>query len=117
MPNTPNLEREPALTIGEMFAKKKMIQPAIAAAVAIIAGVFNLTVGDAMVENLTTVIMFAAAIYAALSANQEKKKLATDQAKETRETVYSPATVKRIANEAAVTGDATIEPPPGNGKR
>lgn len=35
----------------------------------------------------------------------------------TREQVYSPATTARIANEAAVTGDATISPPPANGKK
>lgn len=30
----------------------------------------------------------------------------------TREQVYSPATTQRIANKAAQTGDATIDPPP-----
>ena len=30
----------------------------------------------------------------------------------TRSKVYSPASAQRVANEAAVTGDATIAPPP-----
>ena len=116
MPNTPNMDREPALTIGEIFSKKKLIQPAIAAAVAIIAGIFNLAIGDAMVDNLTTVVMFAAMIWAALGANREQKQLATKQAEETREAVYAPATTKRLVQEASVTGDATIPKPPGSDK-
>ena len=113
MPNTPNMEREPALTIGDIFAKKILIQPVIAAAVAIIAGALNLTVGDAMVDNLTTVVMFAAMIWAALGANREQKQLATKQAEETRVAVYAPATTKRLVREAAQTGDASIPDPPG----
>lgn len=35
----------------------------------------------------------------------------------TRSRVYSPSTTQTLANEAAVTGNATIAPPPGNGKR
>lgn len=34
----------------------------------------------------------------------------------TRGQVYSPSTVQRIANQAVETGDATIDPPPANGK-
>lgn len=114
--NTPNMDREPALTIGEIFSKKKLIQPAIAAAVAIIAGIFNLTVGDALVDNLTTVIMFAAMIWAALGANREHAQKSTEQAAETREAVYSPATTKRLVNEAARTGRNKVDPSPAGGK-
>lgn len=111
-PNTPNMEREPALTIGEMFASKPLIKPVIAAAVAVIAGLLNLTVGEGTIENLTTLVMFAAMVYAPIAAKREQAKLATEQAAETREAVYSPATAKKLVQEAAVTGDATIAPPP-----
>ncbi len=113
MPNTPNYEREPALTIGEIFANKTLIRPAIAAAVAIIAGLFNLAVGDSTVDNITTVVMFAAMLYAPIAANREQKDLATEQAKETREKVFAPSTVKEIARESAATGIAQVPPPPG----
>lgn len=112
MPNTPNYEREPALTIGEIFANKTLIRPAIAAAVAIAAGLFNLTIGNETVDNLTTVVMFAAMLYAPIAANREQKNLATEQAKETREKVYAPATVKRIARESAEAGEPMVDPPP-----
>ena len=35
----------------------------------------------------------------------------------TRHNVYAPDTVQRAMNSAAQTGDATIAPPPANGKR
>lgn len=113
MPNTPNYEREPALTIGEIFANKTLIRPAIAAAVAIIAGLFSLTVADSMVDNITTVIMFAAMIYTPFAAKREQANLAKEQAKETREKVFAPSTVKEIARESAATGIAQVPPPPG----
>ena len=113
MPNTPNMEREPAITIGEVFASKQMLRTYVAAAVAIIAAGFNLTVGDATVDNITTIIMFAAMVYAPIAAKREQAKLAEDQAAETRDAVFAPATVKRIVREAAATGDATIPEPPG----
>lgn len=34
-----------------------------------------------------------------------------------RQSVFAPDTVQRIANESAVTGDATIPKPPANGKK
>lgn len=116
MPNTPNMEREPALTIGEVFASKQMLRTYVASAVALIAAGFNLTVGDATVDNITTIIMFAAMVYAPIAAKREQAKLAEEQAAETRESVFAPATVKEIAREAAVTGDANVPDPPGNGK-
>lgn len=106
-------QTEPALTIGEVFASKQLLRTYVAAAVAIIAGVFNMTIGDAMIDNITTIIMFAAMIYAPIAAKREQANLAKEQAVETREAVYAPATVKEIAREAAETGDATVPAPPG----
>src|SRR5690554_742001 len=115
--NTPtiqDMQKEPALTIGEIFANKTLIKPAIAAVVAIIAGLFNLTLGDGTVDNITTVIMFAAMVYAPIAANREQAQLATDQAKETRSAVYSPATTKRLVDRAARTSQPV---PVMDGKR
>lgn len=112
MPNTPNMEREPARTIGEIFADKVLLKPVIASMVALVAGAFNLTVEVAVVDNLTTVVVFLAVVYGALGAQLDQKRLALEQAEETREAVYAPSTVKEIAASAAVTGDATIPAPP-----
>lgn len=120
MPNTPNYEREPALTVGEIFANKALVRPIIAATVATIAGVVSLfigdgtviTAGDDVIENLTTLVMFGAIAYTPIAAKREQAKLAKEQAEKTREKVYAPATVKRIARRAATTQNPSIEPPP-----
>lgn len=120
MPNTPNMEREPALTIGEIFASKALIKPIIAAAVAVIAGIVSLfigdgttiTAGDDVIENLATLVMFAAMVYAPWAAKREQANLATDQAKATREAVYSPSSVKEIARASADAREPRVPPPP-----
>lgn len=113
---TQDMEKEPARTIGEIFAKKTLIQPVIAAAVAVVAGVMNLTIGDGVVDNITTLVMFAAMLWAPISANREQAKIAQEQAEETRSAVYSPATTKRLVNRAVRTGQPVpvmdgIDPP------
>ena len=107
------MEREPALTIGEIFANKTLIRTVIASAVAIVAGLFKITVADGVVDDITTLVMFAAMFYAPFAAKREQAQLAKEQASETREAVYAPATVKEIAAKAAVTHDPTIPAPPG----
>lgn len=111
-PTIKDMEREPARTIGEIFASKKLIQPVIAAAVAIIAGVMNLTIGEGVVDDITTLVMFAAVLWAPVSANREQARLAKEQAAETRSAVFSPATTKRLVARAARTGNAAVTPPP-----
>lgn len=111
-PTTQDMEREPARTIGEIFASKKLIQPVIAAAVAIVTGLLKVTIADGLVEDLTTLVMFGAMFYAPIAANREQANLAKEQADETRSAVYSPATTKRLVARAARTGNETVAPPP-----
>lgn len=111
-PTIQDMEKEPALTIGEIFGSKTMIQPVISALVVILAGILKFTVADDLVDNLTTIVIFVGAIWGAVGANREQKKLAEAQAKETRSAVYSPATTKRLVNRAAKTGNPDIGSPP-----
>lgn len=107
-------ETEPARQIGEIFANKVMIQPIVAAVVALLAQAFSFTVDNTVVDNITLVVTFTAMIYAAWSANREQSQKARAQAEETRNAVYAPATVQRIAEKAAATGVPDVDPPPAD---
>lgn len=111
-PTTQDMEKEPALTIGEIFANKTLIRTAIASAVAIVAGLFKITVADGVVDDITTLVMFVAMFYAPIAAKREQAQLAKEQAAETRSAVFSPATTKRLVARAARTGNAAVTPPP-----
>lgn len=103
---------EPARSIGAIFADKKLIRTTVAAGVALVAGLLNQTVGDDVVEQITTIVLFLAILWMPIQAQREKAAQNHKQATVTREAVYAPATVVRIAERAALTGDPVVEPPP-----
>ena len=105
---------EPARTIGETFASKAMLRTYVSATVAVVAGALNKTVSDAMVDNITLIVMFLAMATTAIIAKLEQRKLAKAQAEETRDAVYSPATVDKLVEKAAETQQPDVPPPPGD---
>lgn len=101
VPGNTDMAEEPAMTIGDIFANKTMIQPAIAALVAVISGLTGWIVADDVVSNLTYLVTFGAVIWTAVSAQATARRRAFDQARVTREAVYAPQTVADIVDDAA----------------
>lgn len=116
-PPTGPYAEEPALEIGNLFAMQKVLQPVIAAAVGVVALIIGAAVDAALVEQLSLLAAAASLAWSAWSAQRASRKQAAAQAKATREVVYSPRTVQKIANESAVTGVAVVAPPPGDKNR
>jgi hypothetical protein len=113
LPDEPGMATEPAVTIGEVFANKAVIQPAIAAVVSIAAGIFKFTADTSdLVDQLTTLVLFLGIVWGALSAQWEARRRAKEQALVTREAVYAPATVEAIAHEQYVAGLPPTEAQP-----
>lgn len=113
MPRDTRMASEPAATIGDVFASKAMLQPIVAAALAIVARITGMVVDDALVSDITTMVMFAAMVWAAVSAQVIASRRAKEQAAVTRESVYSPQTVARIAMEASTRrGVDIVDVPP-----
>lgn len=110
--NTVEREHEPARAIGEIFANKAMLRTYVAAFVAIVSGALSVTISDAMIDSITLVAMFAAMAWGPIAAQLDHRKIAKAQAEETRDAVYSPATVKEIAREAAATRSPDVPEPP-----
>ena len=108
IPANPALAKEPALEIGKVFASKAMLQPIVAAALAIVARITGMVVDDELISDITTMVMFGAMIWAAVSAQVIASRRAKEQAAVTREAVYSPQTVARIAMEASTRGGVDI---------
>jgi hypothetical protein len=111
IPADTDMALEPAMTIGSIFANKAMLQPVIAAGVAIISTTFKLTADDpsTLVDQITTIVMFLSMFWTAASAQWEARKRAFAQAETTREVVYAPQTVHTLVEEAATA--AVLEAP------
>ena len=99
MTTTPDFEREPALTIGNIFANKAMIKTYVAAILGIVATGTRFVADDALIENIATVVQLAAVILTPFVAQYENGERAEQQAKATREAVYAPETVQAIVEE------------------
>ena len=112
LPTTGPMATEPARTIAQTFADKVLIKTAVAAIVALASAVLKFTVADDLVENITTIIMFAAIVITPLLANKEQGDLAKKQGEDTRAAVYAPATVARIADQQYEAGLPPVEPQP-----
>lgn len=110
VPVDPVMAQEPAREIGDIFANKALVQPAIAAVVGVVAMTFKIAVDDALVDNLTTIVTFAAFVWAALAGQQEARDRAIAQAEQTRDVVYAPSTVADVVSDAARAGRADIQP-------
>lgn len=109
---TPDMAQEPALTLGELFASKAMIKTYVAAILGLVATVLKFAVTDQMVDDIATVVQLVAIVAAPVMAQLENKQRALKQGEVTREAVYAPATVQRLVETAAATGDPTVPPPP-----
>ena len=113
VPENSKMATEPAMTIGKVFADKKLIQPAVAAAVALIASLTGWAADSDVVTNLTTLITFASVVWSITTAQLAVKSRAMAQAAETREAVYAPETVAQIvASSTPEVVDAVIIAPP-----
>lgn len=110
VPTNDAMALEPAKTIGNMMADKAMIRPLIAAGVAIVAQAFRLTLDDALVDNITTIVTTLSVLYAAWSAQHEAAARAREQAEKTRAAVWAPASVADVVTDAASVGDAHVRP-------
>jgi hypothetical protein len=113
--NTNDLQTEPALTLGDIFANKALLKTYVAAAIGIISLVLNRTVADATVEDITQIVYLASLFVTPFVAQFENGQRAKEQAAVTREAVYSPATTEALVRDAAVTGDPVVPAPPADG--
>lgn len=113
VPMNDAMASEPARTIGQMFADKVMVKTLVAAIIGIVALAFKVTVDDAMVDNITTVITLGSIVLSGVFAQYDAKKRAVAQAEQTRDAVYSPNTVATIvAAEQPKEVDAVVIPAP-----
>lgn len=101
VPANTDMAEEPAMTIGDIFANKTLIQPMIAAAVALVSGITGYVAEDDLVSNITTLIAGLAILWTAVSAQMTAANRAREQARVTREAVYAPQTVADIVDDAA----------------
>jgi uncharacterized membrane protein (DUF4010 family) len=99
VPADPDMAEEPALTIGELFANKAMVQPVVAAALAVMASITGWVADDEVVTNVTTLVTFAAIVWGVISAQITASRRAMQQAKQTREAVYAPETVASLVSQ------------------
>lgn len=112
LPVSGPMATEPAKTIAQTFADRVMVKTIVAAIVAVVAGLLKVTVADDLVDNITTIVLFVAPMVLALIANMEQSGLAKEQGNVTREAVYSPATVAKIADKNYEAGLPPVEPQP-----
>lgn len=101
---------EPARTIGGLFAARKLIQPVIAALVAVIAMGFGVIASSELVDNLTTIVTFGAVVYGMWSAQRGASQQAKQQAEATRAAVYSPVSAAAIARGEPVLPVKALDP-------
>lgn len=99
VPDDDEMAMEPAVTIGKLFASKALLRTYIAALVGIVAGILKVTVDDEFIDNLSTAVLFTWPFVMAAFAKLDQWMLAHAQAKRTREAVYAPETVRRIAEQ------------------
>ena len=94
---------EPARTIGSKFADAQYVKTLITAIVAVIGAIapqLITSLNDTVQNSITTIIVALAGIYLTTTA----KQVPIRQAEETRDAVYSPASVQSIGTKAAKTG-------------
>ncbi|MBA2290505.1 MAG: hypothetical protein H0V98_08995 [Chloroflexia bacterium] len=85
---------------------------AFVAAVLRILVVFGTTIAPGLEDNIVTVVMFLVPTIGGVWTNRTLRSQATDQAAETREAVYSPATVREERYEAFDQGKLARPPTP-----
>ena len=107
-----NMSTEPARTLGDIFANKAMIKTFILAFAGIVAALFKVSVDDAFIDNIVTLIMYGSMIGTALMAQWENRQRAKEQAEATRSAVFAPATTEALVKQAAATGVPEVPPPP-----
>lgn len=113
VPMDEEMAKEPALTIGQIFADKVMVKTLVSALAGIVSLGFKVAVDDATVDNITTVVTLGSMVLAAFFAQWDARKRAQDQAAKTREAVYAPATVSAIvAADQPKDVEAVVIPPP-----
>ncbi len=84
----------------------------VVAAVLSILVVFGTTIAPGLEDNIVTVVMFLVPTIGGVWTNRALRSQATDQAAETREAVYSPATVREERYEAFDQGKLARPPTP-----
>ena len=98
VPMNEQMAAEPARTIGQMFADKKLVSTFVSAVIGIISLTFGLVVDVQVVDYITTVVTLVAMAATAWTAQRANSKRATEQAEKTREAVYAPDTVARFVH-------------------
>ena len=78
---THELDTEPALTIGAIFADKKMLKTYVAAGASLVALGFKIVIDDAQVDNIVTILSGLGMLVTAIMAQVEASQRATAQAK------------------------------------
>lgn len=108
------LATEPAMTIGQLMANKVLLANVITAAIALIAltgfAVPASWDSNQIAANISTVVPVISLLF--MTANTYIRQLR--QAKDTREAVFSPATMTKLATLSAETGAPVVVPPPAD---
>jgi hypothetical protein len=113
VPMNDAMAEEPARTIGQMFADKKLVSTFVSAVVGIISLTFGLVIDVQIVDYTTTVVTLAAMAATAWTAQRAASRRAINQAETTRAAVYAPATVANIvAAQEPKQVDAVVIPAP-----
>lgn len=108
----PDMEAEPALTIGGIFANKVLLKAFVAAMIAMAAKIWNLSSDDDLVTTVTDFVFYIGIFTAPIIAQLESRQRANQQAEVTRGAVYAPSTVKAIRDVSYEAGTPPTEPKP-----
>lgn len=91
---TGDMEREPARTIGDLFADKAMLKTFVTAVATLLAGATGIAIDDATIGAIVTIISGIGLIATPLVAQWEARTRAKEQAERTRQHV-TPVTTKK----------------------
>lgn len=94
VPEKSSLQTEPALTFGQLFGNKTLLQQAIAAIVAALV-MLGVKLPDGLDSQAADIIFTLAPVVALIYGGIVAKANAKKQAEATREIAYAPATVAR----------------------
>jgi hypothetical protein len=95
VPMNEDMATEPAQTIGQQFSNATFVKALVGAAFTII-GVVAPHLIPKLDDNLANAISTAVVLLASVIVAQQAKSVPKQQATQTRDAVYSPATVARI---------------------
>jgi hypothetical protein len=107
----PDLEKEPALAVGELFADKAKTKLLVTAVISVLVAL-GVNVAPGLDEQIVTILNTLVPLVLTVLGYQAMTVQAREQALDTRGLVYAPSTVERIAERQYDAGTPPTEPQP-----